>query len=139
MNSRNYIGQSANTVHRYIAHSYDGGETFPIGWFARDLPDPIVFSALAADPTGHTLYLTHPASQTARRNVSLFTSTDGGWSWKQRLVLDAGPSQYSSIVHLANGSLAIQWDSGCPSADPTSRACDKARPTKDKFAIVTLD
>jgi hypothetical protein len=34
-------------VHRYISHSYDGGESFAVGWFAQDLPDPIVFS----DPT----------------------------------------------------------------------------------------
>lgn len=139
MNARNYVGQSEKTVHRYIAHSYDAGETWPVGWFASDLPDPVVFSALAADAAGKTLYLTHPASSSARRNVSLFTSTDGGWSWAERLTLDAGPSQYSSIVVLPNASLAIQWDSGCGgSAKPSSSACDKARPTQDKFAIVTV-
>ena len=98
MNARNYVGQSEKRVHRYIAHSHDGGETWPIGWFAGDLPDPIVFSALAADAAGKTLYLTHPASATARRNVSLFSSEDGGWSWTNRLMLDSGPGQYSAIA-----------------------------------------
>ena len=40
MNSHNYVG---HPVHRFISHSHDGGESWPIGWLAHDLPDPIVF------------------------------------------------------------------------------------------------
>ena len=56
----------------------DGGDSFPTGWFARDLPDPIVFSDLTSTADGKTLLLTHPNSQSTRRNVSLFASVDGG-------------------------------------------------------------
>ena len=127
-------------VHRYIAHSHDGGESFEVGWFAQDLPDPIVFSDMTATADGRTLLLTHPPSESARRNVSLFASGDGGASWSLAAQLEHGPSQYSSIAMLPDGSAAIQVDSGCQSnANPQSPACDKTSPQQEDLFLVSLD
>ena len=85
------------------------------------MPDPIVFSDMVSTADGKTLLLTHPNSELARRNVSLFSSGDGGASWTLRALLDDGPSQYSSLAVLPNGSVAAQWNSGCQhpfDADP---------------------
>ena len=148
MNARNYLDAKDGTqpckqpckVHRYIAHSYDGGESFEVGWFAQDLPDPIVFSDMTATADGRTLLLTHPPSESARRNVSLFASVDGGASWTLATQLEHGPSQYSSVAVLPNGSLAIQSDTGCQSSNnPRSAACDKSSPTAEDFFLVALN
>jgi sialidase-1 len=141
MNSRNYVGQSKDTVHRFISHSTDGGDSFPVGWFAEDLPDPIVFSDLTSTTDGNTLLLTHPNSQSTRRNVSLFTSANGGASWALAVQLETGPSQYSSVVMLPNGSVAVQSDAGCQGHKPSEygvKACDKAAPQQEDFFIVNL-
>ena len=147
MNARNYLDAKDGTqpckapckVHRYIAHSHDGGESFEVGWFAQDLPDPIVFSDMTATADGRTLLLTHPPSESARRNVSLFASGDGGASWSLAAQLEHGPSQYSSIAMLPDGSAAIQVDSGCQSnANPQSPACDKTSPQQEDFFLVSL-
>jgi len=66
MNSRNYVGEATHGVHRYISHSHDGGDSFPVGWFAQDLPDPIVFSDITSTADGKTLLLTHPNSAYVR-------------------------------------------------------------------------
>eukprot|EP01052_Picozoa_sp_SAG31_P005144 SAG31_NODE_222_length_19895_cov_34.907626_9_plen_603_part_00 len=149
MNSRNYLDAKDGMqqpckppckVHRYISHSYDGGESFEVGWFAQDLPDPIVFSDMTATADGRTLLLTHPPSETVRRNVSLFASRDGGASWSLVAQLEHGPSQYNSITMLPNGTAAIQVDSGCQSNhNPNSRLCDKSTPTVEDFFLVSLN
>jgi sialidase-1 len=141
MNSRNYVGQSKDTVHRYISHSHDGGDSFVVGWFAEDLPDPIVFSDLTSTTDGKTLLLTHPNSQSTRRNVSLFASADGGVEWSLAVQLESGPSQYSSVVMLPNGSVAVQSDAGCQGHKPSdykNKACDKTSPQQEDFFIVNL-
>jgi len=126
---------------RYISHSYDGGDTFPVSWWAHDLVDPIVFSAMTSTADGPTLPLTHPDNDTLRWHESLFASQTGGASWTKLLELDAGPSGYSSVEMLPNGSAAIEWSSGCQrqcsvggthgptcSIDPhCTRACAHAR------------
>ena len=42
LNARNYINQTAQTVHRSIAWSHDGGRTFSPVFFPESLPDPVV-------------------------------------------------------------------------------------------------
>ena len=94
---------------------------------------------MVATADGATLLLTHPASTGARRNMSLFSSPDGGASWKLEAILDPGPSQYSTLVMLPNGSVGLEWDSGCQnSKNPSARVCDKSPPTHEAFAVVTL-
>ena len=122
--SRNYIGKpdpkrgcyikktggkpNACPLFRYISHAYDGGDTFPVSWWAYDLVDPIFFSAMTSTADGPTLPLTHPDNDTLRWHESLFASQTGGASWTKLLELDAGPSGYSSVEMLPNGSAAIE-------------------------------
>lgn len=44
------------------------------------------------------LYLTSPHS-VSRNNMTLFTSSDGGHSWKEGFVIWEGPSGYSSMAY----------------------------------------
>lgn len=84
-----------------------------MSWWAYDLVDPIVFSAMTSTADGKTLLLTHPDNDTLRWHESLFASSTGGSSWTKLLELDAGPSGYSSVEMLPNGSAAIEWSAGC--------------------------
>ena len=84
-----------------------------MSWWAYDLVDPIVFSAMTSTADGKTLLLTHPDNSTLRWHESLFASSTGGSSWTKLLELDAGPSGYSSVEMLPNGSAAIEWSAGC--------------------------
>ena len=42
LNARDYVNQSAQTVHRAIAWSDDGGRSFSPVYFPPTLPDPVV-------------------------------------------------------------------------------------------------
>ena len=55
--------------------------------------------------------------------------------------LESGPSQYSSMALLPNGSVAVQSDAGCQGHKPSdygNKACDKSAPKQEDFFIVNL-
>lgn len=85
---------------------------------------------------GAAIWLGHGAFARSRGR---FTAPMTTCAWQLAVQLESGPSQYSSIVMLPNGSAAIEIDAGCQaSKDPTSHACDKSARTREDFFIVTL-
>ncbi len=59
-----------------------------------------------SNPTSHDFVL--------RYNMSLHESTDDGATWSLVGVIDEGPSAYSSLVQLTNGSVAILFERSPP-------------------------
>ena len=120
VNSRNYVGQESKSspTHRAISWSSDGGESLSGAVFAQSLPDPICEGAMATDRAGSMLVFTHPnpssscRGQCSRDHMTVFSSMDGGLTWLPAVLLDAGVCMYSSVLLLANGSFAVQYDVG---------------------------
>ena len=96
---------SRSLLGRYVSYSRDGGET----WFNTSLANslapqtPCESSLVSMTYTGvfldTHLYLTALHSL-VRQNMTLFTSSDGGYSWdKGEVVIWAGPAGYSSLAY----------------------------------------
>ena len=89
---------------RYLAYSKDDGKT----WFNTTLAQSLApqtsceGSILAVPYKGvymdTLLYFTSPHSL-LRLDMTVFTSSDGGHSWNEALILWKGPSGYSSLAY----------------------------------------
>ncbi len=111
VNSR--IGPGKRFVHR----SSDGGKT----WESEadfGLPDPkcnaciIQYTAKQDGFDKDRLIFCNAASNTNRENLAARISYDGGESWSAGRVLDSGPSAYSEIAILRDGSMGVLYEPG---------------------------
>jgi len=59
-----------------------------------------------------TLFFCNPASSIAREMITVRRSDDAGKSWPTSFVLDEGPSAYSSLGRLPDGSLGVLFERG---------------------------
>jgi sialidase-1 len=104
--------------YRKVAWSSDGGATWT-GW--RDEPqliDPANNGALIRWDEGargarrHWLLFSNTEHASQRRNVTVKLSCDDGATWPVRMVVDSGPSAYSTIARLGNGRLGVLYERG---------------------------
>lgn len=106
--------------HRKVAWSSDGGETWT-GW--RDEPqlvDPANNGAILrhspdarpAAREAHWLLFSNTEHPTDRRNLTVKMSCDDGATWPVRVVVDSGPSAYSTIARLADNALGVLYERG---------------------------
>ena len=104
--------------YRKVAISTDGGESWS-GW--RDEPqliDPanngaiIRYNETARGATAHWLLFSNTAHASERRNVTVKLSCDDGATWPTKIVVDSGPSAYSTIARLADGTLGVFYERG---------------------------
>ncbi len=102
---------------RYVHRSSDGGKT----WESEadfGLPDPRCNAAIiqyTAKRDGYSkdrLVFCNAASNTGRENLAVRISYDGGVSWSEGGVIDRGPSAYSEISILRDGSFAVLYEPG---------------------------
>lgn len=109
---------SRATPHRKIAFSNDGGEMWT-GW--RDEPqliDPANNGAIirmdetARGAKARWLLFSNAEHPKERRNVTVKLSCDDGATWPVKFVVDSGPSAYSTIARLADGSLGVLYERG---------------------------
>lgn len=99
--------------YRLYSLSHDRGRTWskPAEW--RELPDPacdgdIMRYSLRSEGARHDRLLhSIPADTTIRRNVSVAVSYDEGVTWPVRRSVWEGPSAYSSLTRLADGSIGL--------------------------------
>lgn len=119
LNARDYINQTKQTVHRSIAWSHDGARNFSPVYFAPTLPDPVVEGSMIFGQftnnslgVGKPLFFTNPASEVARRDITLKMSTDGAATWSRVHLVQEGFGMYSSVVQFPDGTLGVQWDDG---------------------------
>ncbi|MCM1111424.1 MAG: glycoside hydrolase [Clostridium sp.] len=90
--------------------SKDGGETWGES-FESDLTDPACNGDIIAvtNPAtgGEVLLQSIPASPNDRVNVSIYSGTTDARHWTNRYTVVPGPSGYSSITQLPDGSIGI--------------------------------
>ena len=111
VNSR--IGPGKRFVHR----SADGGKT----WESEadpSLPDPrcnaciVQYTAMQDGYKKNRLIFCNAASNSGRKNLAVRISYDGGLTWSEGRVIDTGPSAYSEITILKDGSLGVLYEPG---------------------------
>lgn len=105
---------------RLVAWSSDGGESYTPLVPDTQLVDPanngaIVRYDLTAPPgsaRARRLVFSNTADSTERRKLTVRTSCDDGRTWHAPLVIEAGPSAYSTLVVLAGGDVGILYERG---------------------------
>jgi sialidase-1 len=106
--------------HRKVAWSSDGGETWT-GW--RDEPqlvDPANNGAIirhspdasVREREARWLLFSNTEHPTDRRNVTVKMSCDDGATWPLKIVVDSGPSAYSTIARLNDDALGVLYERG---------------------------
>eukprot|EP00039_Didymoeca_costata_P033205 m.41276 g.41276 ORF g.41276 m.41276 type:complete len:499 (-) comp9750_c0_seq4:2668-4164(-) len=92
--------------------SLDGGETFGVTHFVKNLPQPIdgcEGSTVRLDST-NTLYYSGPNSDILRANMSIWYSKNDGESWVLHAQIDPGESGYSSLQTITQGRLGLLYE-----------------------------
>eukprot|EP01012_Entosiphon_sulcatum_P053077 TRINITY_DN7299_c0_g1_i1.p1 TRINITY_DN7299_c0_g1~~TRINITY_DN7299_c0_g1_i1.p1 ORF type:complete len:354 (+),score=45.10 TRINITY_DN7299_c0_g1_i1:105-1166(+) len=88
----------------------DSGETVESVELISGLPEPLGGCEGSTVQSGSNFYFSGPAERSILRfNMTLFMSSDF-LVWQRLAVIDAGPSAYSALVTLANGSLALLYE-----------------------------
>jgi sialidase-1 len=114
LNMRNY---DRKQTCRAVCFSRDGGETWTDFGHDAALVEPICHASLirlhgAPASDGGVLLFSNPADPKARRRMTLKLSRDGGRTWGDSLVLFEGPSAYSSLAALSDGSAGCLLEAG---------------------------
>jgi len=100
---------------RQTSTSTDGGETWSALRGDSALVEPVCQASLVRADRGDgktLLAFSNPASTTSRTTMTVRLSLDEGRSWERRYLVYEGPSAYSNLVVLPNGSLAILFEAG---------------------------
>ncbi|MBL8825744.1 MAG: exo-alpha-sialidase [Planctomycetaceae bacterium] len=103
------------TGQRHLAISRDGGVTWTKP--EKTLVDPGCQGSMAKVPAPDDglrpwIAFANPASDKKRERLTLRLSPDLGATWPRELLLDSGPSAYSSLSVLADGSLGCLYERG---------------------------
>jgi sialidase-1 len=106
LNMRNNGGEHC----RKTSISTDGGQTWGNVICTTTLPEPVCQGAMLRYKKGLFLF-TNPAHSRKRKNLSLYTSTNG-INWVLRTVICRGKSAYSDMVALPNGKLLCIYETG---------------------------
>jgi BNR repeat-like domain len=102
---------------RFVHRSKDGGKT----WKSEadlGLPDPKCNASIIQYTPRHDgqlkscLIFCNAASSTVRKNLAARISFDQGKSWSPGKVIDSGPSAYSELTILKDGSIGVLYEPG---------------------------
>jgi sialidase-1 len=111
INMRSYRGKKQ----RALSRSKDGGVTWSEVEDDPNLPEPICQASLIRLPLTDAkattrLAFSNPADQSARKNLTLRVSNDGGKSWPLSKVLCEGSSIYSSLAALPKDEIGALYE-----------------------------
>lgn len=120
INMRNYWGLEGDRpehgARRAVAWSRDGGESWSPVSFDATLVEPVCQAALVRyrprASGDRRLLFANPATPDRRVRLTVRLSEDDGRTWPVSRVLDAGPSAYSSIAVLPDGSVGVLYERG---------------------------
>lgn len=113
MNIRNQVPDC-----RKIVQSRDGGESWGTAYFQSELVDPAVngdlirYTSVKDGYDKSRLVFSTASDPTLRRNLTLFLSYDEGASWPVARVINPGPSGYSSLTILDDGTIGCFYENG---------------------------
>lgn len=112
MNMRSYFGRACRTH----AISYDGGVTWTAPEDAPTLVEPVCQASILRyswpDGEGSVLLFLNPASTSKRHNMAIRASYDEGKTWPVIKTLFTGPSAYSSLGKLPDGTILCLYEAG---------------------------
>jgi sialidase-1 len=106
---------------RLVSYSPDGAGGWSKPAFAEDLPEPGCMAGIIAHPGNSTLsgplvLFSNPHTtareHSARRDVTIKLSRDGGMTWPVKKTLQPGPSAYSDLAVLPDGTVLCFYESG---------------------------
>ncbi|AXK44409.1 sialidase family protein [Brachybacterium saurashtrense] len=114
LNSRDHVRGG----HRRIAVSADGGATWEDRGVDPQFVDPGNNAQLAArhpgapagDPRARQLLFTNAWDRFARVRGTLSASDDDGATWRELLVFEPGPLDYSAVQGLEDGAIVVLWE-----------------------------
>ena len=110
INSRKEVGK------RFEHRSNDGGKTWSTKPFG--LVDPqcnasiLAMTAVGDGFSKNRLLFCNAASAKGRKNLTLQISYDDAATWSHSKIIDAGPSAYSELTILRDGSIGILYEPG---------------------------
>jgi sialidase-1 len=114
INCRNYLGAQR----RAVAYSTDRGTTFTSFGYDAALVEPICqasltrISPLPGAAAGRSRILFANPASTVRARMTVRLSTDEGVTWPVAKLLHAGPSAYSDLAVLADGTICCLYERG---------------------------
>ncbi|MCH2101486.1 MAG: glycoside hydrolase [Planctomycetes bacterium] len=114
LNMRNYDRVKRT---RQQALSEDGGQTWQDQRHVETLVEPICQASIrrlrwAGPNQSGILLFSNPASRDSRESMTLRASYDDGETWDWEALLDPGPSAYSCLQVLADGSVICLYEAG---------------------------
>ncbi|MBI1318380.1 MAG: hypothetical protein GC168_05430 [Candidatus Hydrogenedens sp.] len=102
--------------HRLLAYSADAGETWAPLFADEELPGPrcqgSVIRANAPGSGADALLFSNPADSDKRIRMTVRYSEDAGDTWPHARVLHDGPTAYSSLTLLPDGSVGCLYECG---------------------------
>lgn len=107
MNMRSNYGRNMRTH----STSTDGGMTWTPPADAAPLIEPVCQASLIRHEATKLLLFSNPAART-RIQLTVRSSADHGKTWRDVVVLHAGPSAYSSLVEIGNDSAGCLYERG---------------------------
>jgi sialidase-1 len=75
-------------------------------------------ASLLSLPDGRLVFC-NPNSPTDRVALTVRTSTDGGMTWNDGLLIDSRPSAYSCLTSLRDGRLGVIYETGDSDSNET--------------------
>ncbi len=102
------VRTQAKENRRAIVTSKDGATHWSEPHFQEELQDPICFASLMRLSRNKLLFANPDDS--ARKNLTVRISYDEGASWTVKKVLEPGPSAYSDLSVLADGTILCLYE-----------------------------
>jgi sialidase-1 len=110
-----------------VVISKDGATNWSAPRFQQDLPDPICFASLVRFGKNRLLF-SNPDNLTRadgkdtvskdRKNLTIRMSSDEGESWPIKKTIDPGPSGYSDLAVLPDGTVLCYYEACEPGSAP---------------------
>ena len=107
MNMRSNHGRNV----RAHATSTDGGLTWTAPTDAPPLIEPVCQASIIRHEAGKLLLFSNPAAKT-RTQMTVRASADDGKTWRDIVLLHAGPSAYSNLISLSANEAGCLYERG---------------------------
>lgn len=138
---------SAPQDRRAVAFSSDGATGWSATVFVPELLEPGCMAGLVSHPgtarvPSPLLLFSNPhttdRAHRDRRNLTVQLSRDHGRTWPVSRLLQPGPSAYSDLAVLPDGTILCFYESGRPGSDRPNRPWQYACLTMARFDLVWL-
>jgi sialidase-1 len=114
----NIRNQNDSIRQRIVAYSSNSGESFGTPLYDEELIDPKVqgsalrVSAIDQGNSENRIVFSNPASESNRILMTVRSSFDETQSWEGQKLIYPGPSAYSDLVKLTDGSIGLLYENG---------------------------